>query len=201
MDDAITKVEDSKVGTSRPSQILNKKQKVFVEAYAGDEVAAMQIAGYEGDPKYLKQKANQMLRQPKIIKAIQDRSRYLVNLGTAVSDRNERMMFWSSIMNNHDPHYRKEVDANGIPIPEPNIPVSTRLKASELIGKAEGDFVTQIDINHNVTISDIVKQSYQIEDKPLDVIEAEYMEIREKKRREKIEDEKELTPSNLEDLI
>lgn len=185
------------IGTSSPNQILSQKQKLFVEAYAGDEVAAMQIAGYQGDPNYLRQQAKILLSKPKIIKALQDRTRYLVNLGTAVADREERMMMWSSIMNNHDPHKRQEFDSNGVPLPEGNIPLSVRLKASELLGKAEGDFITHIDINHNVTVSDIIQQSYHIKDKPLEAIEAEYMEIRDKRKKEQSED----TPSSLEDLI
>jgi hypothetical protein len=188
------------VNTSKPSDILTKKQKLFIEAYAGDEVVAMQIAGYSGEPGYLRQQAKKLLSQPKILKALQDRTRYLINLGSAKADREERMMMWSSIMNNHDPHAKQEYDANGIPIQQGNIPLSVRLKASELLGKAEGDFVTQIDINHNVTVSDIIQQSYHIEDKPLEVIEAEYMELREKKK-SKNEDESNDAPSTLEDLI
>lgn len=192
----------SKVNTSSPSDVLTKKQKLFIEAYAGDEVAAMQIAGYTGEDSYLRQKAKELLKTPKILKALQDRSKYLVNLGTAKADREERIMLWSSIMNNHDPHYRQEHDANGIPLKEPNIPITTRLKASELLGKANGDFITQIDINHKVTISDIVQQSYQIEDKPLDVIEAEYRELKAKKEAfAKQDNDEESAPSRLEDLI
>lgn len=195
----------SKVGTSNPGDLLNKKQKLFVEAYAGNEVAAMQIAGYHGDDNYLRQKARELLRTPKILKALQDRSKYLMNMGQAIASKSELQMLWTSIMNNHDPHRKSEKDANGIPISEGNIPISVRLKASELLAKSEGHMITQIDINHNVTVSDIVKQSYQMTDVPVEVIEAEYRRVKEEKEElisdAKVKEIPTSQPSSLGDLI
>jgi hypothetical protein len=190
----------TEVEAPRHQKKVTKQQRLFVEAYCGDEVEAMEIAGYSGADTYLKSRALELLRQPHIMQAIKDRSKYLTNMGAAIASKEERQMMWSSVMNNHDPHHRTEKDANGIPIPKGNLPMNMRLKAAEMLGKSEGDFVERIDINHNITISDIVKQSYEIDDKPLEDIEAEYMVLREQKRKAKEEPEQiETYPTDYED--
>ncbi len=162
---------------------LNKKQRLFVEAFIGDVVEAAQIAGYTGSEVHLRKIGNQLLSQPLVMDCIKERSRYLNKMGNVVADREERMMFWTSIMNNNDPHRKEEKDSYGAVLPEGNIPMNMRLKASELLGKAEGDFIDRIDLNHKISISDIVMQSYD-NDRPLEDIEAAYYESRNKEKKQ-----------------
>ena len=67
--------------------------------------------------------------------------------------------------------------------------MNMRLKASELLAKAEGDFIERVDFTGKVTISDVIQSSYKIEDKTIEAIEAEYMVLREQKRKQKEEAE------------
>jgi len=170
---------------------LNKQQRLFADAFCGDTVEAMQIAGYQGDPNYLKSKGNTLLKNPDVMEIIKTRAKFAVRTQNAVATRDERMEFWTSIMKNKDEHANEEKDSSGIPIPKENvnIPMNMRLKASELLAKAEGDFIERVDFTGKVTISDVIQQSYKIEDKTIEAIEAEYMVLREEKRRKKAEAE------------
>lgn len=140
----------------------------------------MRVAGYMGSDKYLSQKATQLLSKPQIVQAIKDRSLYIATSKKAIADREERQKLWTDIMRNNDPYHKEEFDSNGVPIKETNIPIVTRLKASELLGKSEADFIDKLDVQQNVTITELIKQSYSTTD-DIDAIEAEYEELREKK--------------------
>ena len=161
---------------------LSKQKRLFVEAYDGEEVYAMRVAGYTGANSYLKQKANELLRDPDIIEAIKNRDKFRVTTDKAIADRLERQALWTAIMRNNDPYLKDQVDANGIPIPEENIPLTTRLKASELLGKSEADFTEKVDVTGNLTITDVIKRSYIEDDTTddLDAIEAQYTMLQSK---------------------
>jgi hypothetical protein len=150
---------------------LSKQKRLFVEAYDGEEVYAMRVAGYTGANSYLKQRAAEFLRDPLVIEALQNRDKFKLTTDKAIADRLERQALWTAIMRNNDPYHRDQVDANGIPLPEENIPLTTRLKASELLGKSEGDFTEKVDVTGNLTITDVIKRSY-IEDDTTDDLEA-----------------------------
>jgi hypothetical protein len=163
---------------------LSPKQRIFVEAYDGDPIYSARVAGYVGPDSYLKQRGEELLSQPLIIEAIKERSKYMATVKNAIATREERQQLWTDIMKNQDPHRKEEVDANGIPVPEGNIPLPIRLKASELLGKSEADFVDKIDMTTNITLTDIIKQSYlpDPEDtRTLEDIEAEYYKHKESK--------------------
>lgn len=159
---------------------LNPKQRMFVEAFDGDIPTSMRIAGYEGADGYLKKRGEELLSDPLIQEAIKHRDLYHKNMRKAIASRQERQELWSNIMKNEDPFVKEEVDANGIPIPIPkNIALPLRLKASELLGKSEADFVDKVDMNVQHSLSDIIMQSYKIEDNSekeisIEAIEAEY---------------------------
>lgn len=173
---------------------LSQKHRVFVEAYDGDLIQAMRVAGYNGTDVYLKQKGEELLSLPLIKKAIEDRRKYVANLKEVIATREERQALWSQIMKNDDPYRKEELDPNGVPIPEGNIPLPIRLKASELLGKSEADFVEKLDVNHNVTLSDIILKSYDKDSgKSLEDIEAEYYELEEQRTLE--------GPDKIDDLI
>lgn len=175
-------------------QSLSKAHRAFVEAFDGDIVYAMRIAGYTGNDSYLQQRGNELLKTPLIQKAIEDRKKYVKGLKDAIATREERQLLWTQIMKNDDPYRKEELDENGVPIPEGNIPLPVRLKASELLGKSEADFVDKVDVNHNVTLSDIILKSYnKDDDKSIEDIEAEYYALKESKTL--------APPENIDDII
>jgi hypothetical protein len=164
---------------------LSDKHRMFVEAFDGDLPYAMRIAGYNGTDMYLKQKGEELLSTPLIQQAIEHRKKYVANLKETIATREERQLLWSQIMKNEDPYRKEELDENGVPIPEGNIPLPVRLKASELLGKSEADFIDKVDVNHSVTLSDIILKSYnEGETKSIEDIEAEYYAIQENRKLE-----------------
>ena len=191
---------------------LTKQQQLFVSSYAGDIIEAMQVAGYEGDPAKLELKGKKLLSDPLIIEAIKNRTIYHRTQERAIATREERQEFWTSIMKNHDPHAKEVPDTvmdpkTGISMPNPDkdrdIPLAMRIKATELLGKSEADFVDKVDMTTNLTISDVIKESYTIENESnaaLDDLEQQAMQRiqKAKKERGQIESDAEL---GLEDLI
>lgn len=172
------------------NKVLSKKHRMFIEAFNGDVVEAMTIAGFSGQESYLRMKGTELLADPNIVAALKERSKYLNKMGNVIASRDERQMFWTSIMNNNDPHHIKDKDPlTKHELPAGNIPMNVRLKASEMLGKAEGDFVERIDISGKLTISEIIQQSYKIEDKSIEDIEAEYIVMREQKKKADAEEE------------
>jgi hypothetical protein len=186
---------------------LNKAHRLFVEAYDGDVIYACRIAGIGGasaSDAYLKKKGEELLKQPLILDAIKDRSKYILSTQHAIATREERQALWTAIMKNEDPHRKEEVDSNGVPIPEGNIPLPIRLKASELLGKSEADFVDRIDMSVQHSLSDLIQQSYQ-DDTPIEAIEAEYRRIKNKENQNQniptIEVAEHELPHSLEELL
>lgn len=153
---------------------INNQHRLFVENYLGNTVEAMRAAGFQGTDKQLEYLGNQLLANPTILDAIKQRDLYRESTAKAVATRTERQAFWTSIMRNEDPHYIPEVNDKGVTKPKDNLPLPMRLKASELLGKSETDFVEKIDMNHNLTITDVIKEAYTISIDNLDAIEAQY---------------------------
>jgi phage terminase small subunit len=158
---------------------LNQKHRLFVEAYDGNVVDAMTIAGYTGTPSYLEQKGNEFLKNPLISNAIKERSKYKAKLLNTIADREERQALWTDVMRNKDPHAIPETDQYGAPKKPENIPLATRLKASELLGKSEQDFVDTLNIQGQLTITDVISKSYKLKhqdqnEPTIEEIEAEY---------------------------
>lgn len=182
-------------------QALTKKHRLFVEAYDGDVINAMLAAGFSGVPDYLKNQGEQLLNNPLIAEAIKERSRYIAKTFKVIADREERQALWTAVMRNEDPHHKEERDANGVPIPEGNIPLTTRLKAAELLGKSEGDFIDNVHHTGSISFADLVSKSYQVEES-IEDIEAEYNVIQEKKKAKELpEPEAEIKPSVLGDFL
>lgn len=158
---------------------ITAQERLFIEAYTGDDAKAAQAAGYQGEPTFLKRTGEALRRRPEIILAIKERDTYSKEQQKIIADRKERQSFWTSIMRNKDPYNdTPEKDEFGIDKP---IPLQTRLKASEMLGKSEADFTDKIDVSGNVTITDLVQQSFMIED-DIDAIEVEYERLREEKQ-------------------
>lgn len=184
-------------------QKLNGRHRLFVEAYegAGDESRAAMIAGYKGTEQYLKQYANKLLEDPKIIDALEYRNMQARAKGAVIASREERQQLWSELMRNDDPYAKTEVDkyGNTIEADNKNIPISIRMKAMELLAKSEGDFVDRVEINSAITIESEILKSYKIEESTHD-IEAAYRNLdakqiidRVKSKRDEEDEEEELT--------
>lgn len=164
---------------------LTKKHRLFVEAYAGDVISAMLAAGFEGVPAYLQAKGDELLANPLIQEAIKERSRYMAKTFKNIADREERQALLTAWMRNEDPYRVEEKDANGAPIPRGNLPESMRVKALELLGKSEGDFVDNVHHTGSLTFAELVGKSYEVED-DIEAIEAEYNQVQEQKAKKAI---------------
>ena len=135
------------------------------------------MAGYVGTPEQLYAKGTALLQNENVMEAIRERSKYLAKTREAVASREERQEFFSAIMRNRDPHHIPEVDEFGKVKPVQNIPMNQRLKAGEMLSKMEGDFSENLNINGQVTVTDIVLEAYKIKNEEVDAIEAEYKKI------------------------
>jgi len=161
---------------------LSPKIRLFVEAYDGNVVEAMQVAGFVGDTIVLNRRGNEILQNELVKIAIRERSKYLNKTTEVIANREERQALWSALMRNQDPHRVIEYDDHGIARKALPIPFNIRMKATELLGKSENDFVEQINITGQLTVTEIITQAYEIPDSELDAIEAEYEEIHNKKK-------------------
>jgi phage terminase small subunit len=103
---------------------VTPKQKRFVAAYEGNATEAALKAGYSKKTAYAQ--GQRMLKNVEVKAAIKAREDKRV--GKIIAPREERQTFWSSIMRNKK---AKMFD---------------RLRASELLGKSEGDFLDKVQV-------------------------------------------------------
>ena len=101
---------------------LNPRQKSFVEAYTGNATEAALQAGYS--PKTAYSHGQRLLKHDEVSRAIRERAEERRN--TLIASREQRQAFWTATMN--DPEER----------------MSDRIRASELLGKSEGDFLERM---------------------------------------------------------
>lgn len=118
---------------------LTAKQRKFSEVYSGNGVEAARQAGYRGSENTLAQVARENLRKPQIAKAIA--ARQANEIGPAIADRQARQRFWSNVMADE----RREL--------------AMRLRASELLGKSEADFVERNIHEIGLTLEQLVLES------------------------------------------
>jgi phage terminase small subunit len=104
---------------------LTEKQRRFVEAYDGNATEAARLAGYEGDDATLAQVGYENLRKPEIVQAI--RAYGDAEREARIATKIQRQKFWTEMMAD------KRMDP------------SARLRASELLGKSERDFVERVE--------------------------------------------------------
>ena len=103
---------------------LTAKQRRFVEAYDGNATQAAIAAGYS-------QKIARQMGQVNMTKRVilaEIKSRETVRCTPLIASRAERQQFWSSVMRDKEQMMRD------------------RLKAAELLGKSEADFVERQEI-------------------------------------------------------
>lgn len=110
---------------------LTERQRLFCEAYAGNggnADAAARKAGY----KKPRPQGAQNLTKPSIKSALE--SLRLAQTSDAIATREERQAFWTAALRDPDVDWRN------------------RLKASELLGKSQADFIDRIETTSRIVI-------------------------------------------------
>ena len=112
------------------SKPLTEKQLKFIAAFNGNAMEAAEIAGYSNPM----QAGGRLMKHADICRSIKERQ--IQEAQPLIASRQDRQKFWTETMYDEDlefPH---------------------RLKASELLGKSEGDFLDRMhqtgDINWNI---------------------------------------------------
>lgn len=108
------------------------KQRKFIQSYAGNATEAARKAGYSEKSIYVLGK--EALENPKVSAAIAARETGDFSAESRVFSRQERMAFWTRMMQ----HGETE---------------QSRLKASELLGKANGDFLNRVDMTGGMDVN------------------------------------------------
>ena len=126
---------------------LTRKQMAFVAAFHGNAAEAARAAGYSA--KTAKAIGSELLTKPDIKEAIQERERERTD--SMIATREERQSFWTAILR------------------DPETELRDRLRASELLGKSEGDFLekwldTTPPTPPNIIVSFIDAATYQKDD-------------------------------------
>jgi len=113
---------------------LTLKQEKFVEAYmgkaAGNATEAARLAGYKGNEATLAVTGFENLRKPNVKAAIDERSAN----DPLIATREDRQQFWTNVMN------------------DPLQDMKDRLRASEILGKSQADFIDRTDNKHDIEI-------------------------------------------------
>lgn len=111
---------------------LTSKQLKFCEIYDGDGLKAAIAAGYSAKNAY--QTSHRLLNNAKIVEEIRKRDEK-PRLKRIMS-REERQEFWTKVALGE----------------ETGCDMRDRLKASELLGKSECDFITKTEISGGLTV-------------------------------------------------
>ena len=127
--------------------MLTAKQQRFVSAYDGNATEAMIAAGYSA--KSAASNVDKILKNTEIQTAIQNREK--ARNSAAIATREERQTFWTSVLR------------------DPETELRDRLRASELLGRSEGDFLERmLDVTPpappNIIVSFIDAATYQKDD-------------------------------------
>lgn len=147
---------------------LSAYQQQFVNSYSGNLLQTMRAIGYDGSDDDLHAKGSRLLNNPEVQEALRSRYTYKVKQDKNIANTDEMLSWWSALVKNEDPH-----DDSGRPIA-----MRDRLKASEYIGRANILFGDKQQIEHNVTITNLVESAYQVTDAEVeDIVDTECKEI------------------------
>ena len=113
---------------------LTTKQQRFVDFYDGNATEACRKAGYKGNENTLNQMANKLVRNGKIKTAIEKREK--LSNKRIIMDRESRQELWTMIALDKEER------------------TDTRLRASELLGKSEGDFIDRHERAGNIAFEE-----------------------------------------------
>ncbi len=111
---------------------LTPRQQKFIEVYEGNGTEAARLAGYKGNDNVLGVTAHELLKIPKIADAI--RSRTQEANAPLIASRQDRQAFWTAVQNDSTQD------------------LTHRLRASELLGKSEADFVDRHEMSGALNI-------------------------------------------------
>ena len=109
----------------KPREEFTTKQKRFIECYNGNAIEAAREAGYS--ERSVTKIGYQLMSNPKIAAAI--RARENARNDDAIATREERQRFFTRVMRDEEQHMKD------------------RLRASELLGKSEGDFIDRQELS------------------------------------------------------
>ena len=115
---------------------LNAKRQAFVDAWEGNATAAALAAGYS--PKTAYSQGQRLLKVVEVQEAI--KAREAQRLAPTIATRQERQEFWTSVL-------RNEEEA-----------MKNRLKAAELLGKSEGDFLERVEMDMTLSTAAILEK-------------------------------------------
>lgn len=118
---------------------LTPKQQAFVDAYDGNATEAARKAGYKGNDVTLGAVGAENLKKPLIANAIKDRQENRQK--STIATREERQAFLTRVIRGEE----KEEVVLGDQVVEVAPKMSDRLKATDLLCKSEGDFLTRVD--------------------------------------------------------
>lgn len=118
---------------------LSVRMRKFAVVYDGNGVAACELAGYKGSKATLAQQAYRLLRNPDVKAIIDSREEGL--LARLTLTRTERQELWSEIAVDPEAKHRD------------------RLKASELLGKAFGDFTEKLEVKVDGSFAELLKKA------------------------------------------
>ena len=113
---------------------LTTKQQRFVDFYDCNATEACRKAGYKGSENTLKSVASKNMTKHDIISAIESRER--LSKEKAIMDRESRQELWTMIALDKEER------------------TDTRLRASELLGKSEGDFIDRHELSGSIAIEE-----------------------------------------------
>lgn len=125
---------------------LNHRQHQFALYYDGNGTETCRRAGYKGSDNVLAVQARRLLRNAHILEIIEHRNKE--TKAGYIADRETRQTFWSTVMCDADQ----------------DMPV--RLKASEILGKSCGDFITKLEHSQLFSFADLL-QEITLDDDPL----------------------------------
>lgn len=127
---------------------LNELQRKFCEAYAangGNACDAARQAGY----KHAYSEAHKVIASKRVKKALEELRKDTTS--AAIATREERQTFWTAVMRGT---HKEKVIVEGV---EYEIPpkMTDRLKASELLGKSQADFLDRTELTGAVELKEI----------------------------------------------
>ena len=157
---------------------LTDTEQEFVNTYTGDILETYRIMGHDSkDIQQLKAKGKALLARPQVQEALKNKSEYREKKRKDIMSSEEVLSYLSKLAKNHDPDKIDEEDRFGN-ITNKNIPMRERLKALELVGKSEALFIDRQEVSHTISLTDIISQAYEIEERKDEVEVVDYKEVK-----------------------
>lgn len=113
----------------------------FVDVYMATTNAtqAARACGYKGTPKVVSETARKLLRREDVQKMIE--AARAETKTVSIATREERQEWWTRIMRGEPMPVTKDGKTKLVPPP-----LAERRRASELLGKSQGDFIKRVDV-------------------------------------------------------